>query len=168
MLAGLALGLAIAGTLYLRGAVPARPDAGTEIRPSEGPSASRVAPAVREKPRAPSEDATQYDFYDILPSYEMVIPEQDSTRSPDRPAPAITEPGRYVLQAGSYTTPEDADRQQASLALLGIEARIERGAIKDGVFYRVRVGPIDDLEELNRVRQRLREAHVEVLLIKVP
>jgi cell division protein FtsN len=171
MLAGLALGLAIAGALYLRSAPPARPAAATT--PAAAPTQSSAsappeAPPAQKPPSVPAEDATQYDFYKILPSFEVVVPEPESTRSSDGPVPAITDPGHYVLQAGSYTTHEDADRQQASLALLGVEAQIQTGAINDDVFYRVRIGPIDDLDELNRVRQRLREAHVDVLLLKVP
>jgi len=34
------------------------------------------------------------------------------------------------------------------------------------VFHRVRVGPIDDLDELNRIRGRLRDARIESLLMK--
>jgi cell division protein FtsN len=56
---------------------------------------------------------------------------------------------------------------QASLALLGVESRIQRVTIDDAVFHRVRIGPITDLDELNRVRSRLREARIEPLLMKV-
>ncbi len=86
----------------------------------------------------------------------------------DAPARAVEEPGSYILQAGSFTSLSDADRLQANLALLGIESRIQRVTIDDDVFHRVRVGPISDLTELNRVRARLRQARIEHLLVKVP
>jgi cell division protein FtsN len=57
---------------------------------------------------------------------------------------------------------------RANLALLGIESHIQRVTIDDDVFHRVRVGPLDDLGELNRVRAQLRAARVDSLLIKVP
>jgi cell division protein FtsN len=57
---------------------------------------------------------------------------------------------------------------RANLALLGIESRVQRVTIDTDVFHRVRIGPIDELDELNRIRRQLREAHVESMLMKVP
>ena len=42
--------------------------------------------------------------------------------------------------------PADADRLQASLALLGFESHVQRVTIDDDVFHRVRIGPIGDLD----------------------
>ena len=52
----------------------------------------------------------------------------------------------------------DADRRQASLALLGIESRIQRVTVDDDVYHRVRIGPISNLDSLNRMRKQLRDA----------
>ena len=50
------------------------------------------------------EGAKNYDFYDMLPNFEVVVPEKDCEVSRERDnAPAkIERPGAYVLQAGSY------------------------------------------------------------------
>ena len=40
--------------------------------------------------------------------------------------------------------------------------------IDDDVFHRVRIGPITDLEKLNRIRRQLRDAHIDAMLMKVP
>ena len=90
-----------------------------------------------------------------------------------RAAPAVRskpveEPGRYLLQAGSFNAAADADRLQANLALLGIESRVERVRIDDSVFHRVRIGPLSDLEALNRTRKQLRDAGIDPLLMKAP
>ncbi len=51
---------------------------------------------------------------------------------------------------------------QARLALHGIESRIQRFTRDDETWYRVRIGPIATVEELDAVRAKLAEAEVEV------
>jgi cell division protein FtsN len=48
-----------------------------------------------------------------------------------------------------------------------IESTIQRVTIDDKTYHRVRIGPIDDLEQLNVVRTRLREADIDVLRIRL-
>src|SRR6266404_929607 len=87
---------------------------------------------------------------------------------PHRPAPAkIERPGVYVLQAGSYRNETDADRVRAQLALQGVDARVQRVAVDADVWHRVRIGPISNLDELNKVRRQLRAAEVDALVIRV-
>jgi cell division protein FtsN len=111
--------------------------------------------------------AKNYDFYDMLPKFEVVIPEKDREVSRERDtAPAeIKRPGVYVLQAGSYRKQEEADRIQAQLKKQGIDANVQRVAVDDDVWHRVRIGPIADLTELNRLRARLRAAEFDDALV---
>ena len=44
---------------------------------------------------------------------------------------------------------------------------MQRVAIDADTWHRVRIGPISDPAELNRVRNRLREAEVDFLVVKV-
>ena len=110
-----------------------------------------------------------YDFYDMLPNFEVVVPEKDREVSRERDnAPAkIERPGVYVLQAGSYRKQEEADRIRAQLKLQGIDADVQRVSVDDDVWHRVRIGPITDLTELNRLRARLRAADLDALVIRV-
>jgi len=73
----------------------------------------------------------------------------------------------YVLQAGSYRNEADADRVRAQLALQGVNAKVQRVAVDTDVWHRVRIGPITNLDELNRVRRQLRAAEVDALVIRV-
>jgi len=66
-----------------------------------------------------------------------------------------------------YKKFEDADRVRAQLALQGIESNVQRVAIDNDTWHRVRIGPISDPAELNRVRQRLKEAEVDFLVVRV-
>src|SRR5690606_5817289 len=141
--------------------------------PAPRPTRAEIASAPEQREPA----SARFEFYEKLREFEVVVPEVET---PARSAPAATsartaatapgpalEPGSYVLQAGSFTSVADADRRQASLALLGVESRIQRVTIDDEVFHRVRIGPLS-LEEVERVRARLREAGVETLLMKLP
>jgi cell division protein FtsN len=44
---------------------------------------------------------------------------------------------------------------------------VQRVAVDDDVWHRVRIGPISDLTELNRLRARLRAADLDAMLIRV-
>ena len=174
---GLSLGLAVAFGVYLHGrkpppalpaaalAVPVETEAPAVSTPGRQPAAAARAQTARET------EAARFDFYELLPQFEVVVPEVEtpqrrSAAAPAQPAP-VADPGSYILQAGSFTSVADADRMQANLALLGIEARIQRVTIDDAVFHRVRVGPISDLQELERIRGRLRDARVDTLLMRI-
>jgi cell division protein FtsN len=72
-----------------------------------------------------------------------------------------------VLQAGSFSTNADADRRRAELALHGIESHIQRVKVNERNYHRVYIGPIDDLDELNMMRSRLRSAKIDVFRIRI-
>ena len=78
-----------------------------------------------------------------------------------------TRSGTYVLQAGSYKNFTDADRVRAKLALQGIESKVQKVSVDQDTWYRIRIGPISNLDELNRKRQILHKAEVDVLVIQV-
>jgi cell division protein FtsN len=111
--------------------------------------------------------AKNYDFYDMLPKFEVVVPEKDRevSRERDTARAQIERPGVYVLQAGSYRKQEEADRIQALLKKQGIDANVQRVAVDDDVWHRVRIGPITDLAELNKLRARLRAAEFDDALV---
>ena len=166
MLFGLGLGLTVAVFVYLDG----RSTDGTPVSVTVSPPTSGVppgsivpGPGTAETPQP----ATRFDFYEILPKFEVVLPETELEARPDVVETALEEPGRYVLQAGSFSAEADAERMRANLALLGIESRIQRVTIDTDDYHRVRIGPSSDLEALNGTRARLRDAQIEVLLIKL-
>jgi len=66
-----------------------------------------------------------------------------------------------VLQAGSFKQPAEADKLQARLAQYGVDAKIQRFSLEDETWYRVRIGPIGTVEELDTVRAKLAEAEIE-------
>ncbi|MEE8542548.1 MAG: SPOR domain-containing protein [Gammaproteobacteria bacterium] len=167
MLFGLSIGLVVAAAVYVadrREPATLMPAQSETVSPSRSVS---VEPA--EDPLAAEEPhpATRFDFYDLLPNFEVILPEIESRASPNREGVAIVAPGSYELQAGSFTVPEDAERMKANLALLGIESRLQRVSVDDDVYHRVRIGPISDLNALNTVRRQLWDAEIDVMLIEL-
>jgi cell division protein FtsN len=108
-----------------------------------------------------------YDFYSMLTNFEVVVPEKELAVKRELPTARIEKPGAYVLQAGSYRNEADADRVARQLTLQGIDARVQRVALDSDVWFRVRVGPISDLSQLNKVRHQLQAADVDALVIRV-
>ena len=174
MLFGLSLGLVVAAAIYFgdrRAPLPAPATASTAgQRASEPVPAQPVVDAPSDPAPAAEEPApsARFDFYDMLPQFEVVIPEVETSAARVTRATAVEEPGSYVIQTGSFRELADADRMQANLALLGIESRVQRVAIDEDTYHRVRVGPTEDLAELNQIRRRLWDAEIEFLLIQVP
>lgn len=169
MLFGLAIGLSVAFAIFMKDReadVPVRTAAQqpASMASTIEQSVQTVEPADAE-PEEPAEQ--RFDFYEMLPNFEVVIPEQETNVSRDTQKAAVVQPGIYVLQAGSFTDFEDADRRRAQLALQGIESRIQRVTIDDKTYHRVRIGPTNDLDELNRLRNRLKAANIDVLRIRL-
>ncbi|MEO6078629.1 MAG: SPOR domain-containing protein [Steroidobacteraceae bacterium] len=160
--AGLAFGLLVALAVFVldHRAAPADAKEAAQPRP-----AKEVAAATR---GAGTEDtAEQYDFYDTLPKFEVVVPEQERDVRRDLPSVPIVLAGAYVLQAGSFTSEADAERQRQKIAKLGIDATLQRIAVDADVRHRVRIGPMRDLAKLNAARRQLRAADIDVLLIRL-
>jgi cell division protein FtsN len=157
LLVGLLIGLGVGFALYFFD--PRTPPAGTAATETE-PASARESGA--------EEPADNFTFYEMLPNFEVVVPEREAAVRGDVPAaPVVERAGSYVLQVGSYRKFEEADRVRAQLALQGIESKVQRVSVDNDTWHRVRVGPVNDLGELNRVRDRLREAEMDILVIRV-
>ena len=130
-----------------------------------GKTAAAIAGTRSAAPAAST--ATHYDFYKMLPSFQVVIPGQDKeVKSGNETAP-VQQPGSYILQVGSFPTYADADKMKATLALQGIESSIQSVQVNNGsTWNRVRIGPIKDLKELNSIRAKLSQDRIDPLVIK--
>jgi len=139
-----------------------------EVPDAPRPDAHRAARSDNDVTGPGSGKSEKYDFYEMLPNFEVVVPEKDKDVKRDLPAAAkIERPGVYVLQAGSYRNESDANRVKAQLAMQGVEAKVQRVAVDADVWHRVRIGPISNLDELNKVRKQLQAADVDALVIRV-
>ena len=137
----------------------------TRTKPPEKTSAELGKAVVR-----PDEKTTQqvekprFEFYKILPGAEEPVTEKEIKQAAKAGAPAEN----FLLQAGSFQNPADADNLKARLALVGVEAGVEPIDLPEkGTWYRVRIGPYTRVDELNRVRQTLAQNGIEASLVKI-
>ena len=167
MIFGLAIGLSVAFAVYVKDRGPA------SIEPAPEPASLQSSLDDNNEPAAPpaAEPAEpkerRFTFYELLPAFEMEVRDASPEIEADLAPQAVIEPGTYVLQAGSFSTPADADRRRAELGLQGIESRVQPVRVNSRDFYRVYIGPTDDLAELNMLRSRLRAAQIDVLRIRL-
>ena len=177
---GLVVGLAIAVAvaLYISNAplpfvTKVRPPSANMAAPPDGtlpdpnkafnvsPPGPTAAPAPAQSPPAgsPIAPATTAAAPPAMP------PAAAKPEAPkDEPLP---EGSRFLLQAGAFKSPEDADGMRARLALIGLDSRvfpIEQGG---QTLYRVRLGPYNQLDDVNRVRKLLAENSIEAQIVRL-
>jgi cell division protein FtsN len=172
LLIGLSLGLCAAGWVWIsRPAKNALPGVAAATSPAASAAAS-AAQAESNKPiQLPPKQPSKYTFYELLPSYEVVIPREDaaaSAKTGKPTTPDIAEPGQYLIQIGAYKTRDEAERSRASLALLGVESKIEQVTIdQTETWFRVRIGPQASLAKAQEIMQRLDDNGIKGMLVKV-
>jgi len=171
--AGLALGLALAAgvfALYHRHGNAAEaaallpvPSAAAQAQHAPSGGDAQGSDSAHD---AGSSGVGRYDFYRMLPKFEVVVPAHEHG---SRPAPdaQVSRPGTYYLQVGSYRDPAVAERVRAEVEHLGIDAKVQRVAVGGDTWNRVRVGPIRDLAELNRLRHSLQATQLDSLVIRL-
>lgn len=194
MFIGLVLGVCVAaGVVWYMNKSPLpfnkqiQAAAKNEAQPANGKPAANAPPvALPGKPGDPVPEK-RFQFYDILPGKADAVPDKG-----DKPDARKSEPKKeekkeekkdekkeepkkeeskesktpLFLQAGSFSTAQDADNQKAKLAFMGIEAVIQQVMIQDKTLFRVRVGPYTKIDELNKTRAELAKAGVDAQLAK--
>lgn len=178
LILGLAIAAAVAYYLARSGLSSPLPGASKDVSRT-GKSDIPAGASAPEKPR--------FDFYKILPGAEeprvgaerkatdKAIERQGDKTPPDTvakagPAAGAVKPAdRMWLQAGAFASQSDAESLKARLALAGWEAAVQSATVPDqGIRYRVRVGPFDNTDEVNRVKAELGKSGFDAAVIKNP
>ncbi|MDY6992111.1 MAG: SPOR domain-containing protein [Pseudomonadota bacterium] len=187
LLAGMIIGFFLAFLFYLQ-------EIGDQIEEvTEQPQTeSTVAFEETQSTQTTTTEAPRFEFYDMLPQAEVpaastqaspasaaAAQEQSPPEAPTAPKPvetptkpppkedlAVTTPGRYVLQVGSFRASEEAEGLKNHLMNLGISARV-KAATTNGTdqWYRVQVGPFEHLEALNQTRRRLADNNIAAIVL---
>ncbi len=97
-------------------------------------------------------------------------PQSDAERAKAEAAlldkPAV--PEKFFLQAGSFEDPSEADNLKARLALMGVEASVQKVELPEkGTVHRVRMGPYLGQEEMTKARQQLTSNGINAAIIKI-
>lgn len=146
-----------------------------ELRPQAVDSADRPQQRGAETDKQPSGEKPRFDFYAVLPQMEVIVPkgEEDAEgkappADPDREVDlSHRHDERYLLQAGSFRTAEDADRRRAELILQGYDVQIQSVELDSGSnWHRVMVGPFNNRNQLHRAQDQLAQRGIETLPIK--
>jgi cell division protein FtsN len=107
---------------------------------------------IKEIPKADPDQTVkemQFDFYDLFPKSKVPIVEEYNEEGLLVQSP---EPFVYLLQAGSFQ---------------GLEVFIREIQVEGKNWHRVMVGPFDTSLALNRAQDKLAEAEIESILLKV-
>ena len=159
-------------------APPAMPENGKPGNGKASPTGDGQPMALPGKPGDPIPEK-RFQFYDILQGKSDAVPDKAGKPPAAKEEPKKDEPKKeekkeeskeskvpLFLQAGSFSTPEDADNQKAKLAFMGVEAVIQQVMIQDKTLYRVRVGPYTKIDELNKVRAQLAKSGIDAQLAR--
>ena len=154
---GIGLAVALAVHLYHRSEEAAVAEAVPAPTTAQAPASAAATEDADVKSAAGAVGGPGFDFYDVLPTQAVEVPEPAAGTTHARtPLPT----GGALLQAGSFKQATEAERMVALLALHGVDAKIQRASVDDETWYRVRIGPIEYVQELDAVKAKLREAEI--------
>ena len=123
-----------------------------------------------EKPKAEpqiKDDGMQWDFYEIFP--KTVVPVVPVVGEYTKTGEKVTvDNSRWILQAGSFKTAIDADERRATLILMGLDVSIQEVKVEGASWHRIIVGPFDSLLERNRAQNKLAQAEITSIPMKIP
>jgi cell division protein FtsN len=149
-------------------------------RPAEAPEA---APAPARAPAAPAAsnddplgaaiaglkepaDARPEPAHAESRQVAMAKPAPAVAATPAAPAAAGGDRTIYYLQFGAFRNMSDAEATRAKLALLGFETTISDHNNDSGVLHRVRLGPFNQVEAMNKARAKLLDSGVDVAIVR--
>lgn len=179
MLVGLAIGLTVAYAVYVNGREQV--NQAVIVAPVEAPvrEPASTVPEEVEEIEDNAEAGVTFDFYDMLPNLDVEIYEEErkpvraqqpaaaAPAPPSSPPPPVTREGIYILQAGSFSRLEDANRRKAELGLLGVRSDIMKGTANGRTVYRVYTEPMEQPADVNRTSNLLSSAGIEVMRKRV-
>lgn len=162
----LGVGASVGLTLYLKGdGNPFFAHSDNVEEKKDKPSKQKVSEVTLKSNGGDQQvqDPNKFDFYTILPETESKVTEQQVKNNT-----TTIKSDNYFLQVGAFENEDDADNMKAKLALQGFEAVVQTAEIPNkGIWHRVRVGPLSDAEQINKVRGDLVLNGFNADLIKV-
>jgi cell division protein FtsN len=108
-----------------------------------------------------------FDFYTILPSVEVVIPDHEiKTRIREEKIGTADKNLKYIMQAGSFRDSPEAEQLKAKLTAMGIESRVEKAQVGEVMWYRVKVGPYSGMTSVMAIKSQLRDKGVDAIVLE--
>lgn len=134
-----------------------------EASPAEPAPGLVVETPTVEQPETPAAEVeesltSRFSFYHDLALTEVVVDVE--------PLP-IELPEPMWIQAGSFSEPEQAAREQARLLRGGHEVMVSAIDTASGRFYRIMAGPYTDRLIMNQVRNNLRRLGADTRVVRI-
>lgn len=124
-------------------------------------SPSKKAAHHSDGPGLKTTNNNDYSFYSLLKDFEVKIP------SSGRQTDIEQQTSRYLIQAGSFKTENQAEQQRAELILLGLAPTVEKTTNSRGEqWFRVRLGPYDSRSEMAHARDTLVSNRFDAMVMK--
>ncbi|MFO1417799.1 MAG: SPOR domain-containing protein [Methylotetracoccus sp.] len=106
----------------------------------------------------------RFSFYKILPEKEVIVSESEIRELAREENLGRGTAASYMVQAGSFSRLDDAEKLRARLAEVQVKAKTEKVIIESATWYRVKIGPYKSLADAERVRSHLRKNSVDSVL----
>jgi cell division protein FtsN len=161
------------GALRSRGdlqpAMPGSSGAGGVAASTQTQEPTVVPPPAEVKPVQPPAVAAPTRPSSNDPLGDFAAARLGALQSQQQPAAAsVAEAFNYFVQAGAFRTADEAEAQRARLSLMGVQARISELEQGGRMVYRVRVGPLQNKDAADRVKERLVSSGFDSALVRAP
>ena len=123
-----------------------------------------IAALIESKSIEPKSVEKEFEFYEILPDIDQVMPDDLPEATPTRPDENLS----YYLQAASFRAHADAEKLRARLALKGYSSITQAREVEGkGTYYRVRLGPYSDSRKAKTAKNKLQRLGVRPFVYSV-
>ncbi len=142
---------------------PEKPEETTEIvKPEKTDKADKPKPAKADEAAKPAKDEKAADKGD------KARDEAERAKAEAALLDKPVAPEKFYLQAGAFEDPSEADNLKARLALMGVEASVQKVEVPDkGTMHRVRVGPYMGQEAMSKAREQLSSSGISTAVVKI-
>lgn len=137
---------------------PEKPEETTEIvKPEKAEKADKPKPAKADEAARPKEEKA-----------DKARDDAERARAEAALLDKPLTPEKFYLQAGSFEDPSEADNLKARLALMGVEASVQKVDVPEkGTMHRVRVGPYMGQEAMSKAREQLTASGIGTAVVKI-
>jgi len=134
---------------------------------NNGATISDVVDSIQDTDNNENNRGTELEFYDYLPQAEVevnVVPVEIASSAIESEANQIT----YLLQAGSFLDPNDAEALRARLILMNLDTRIQPHPLSGRTWYRVQSGPFLGRNAVEGAENIMIENNIDPIRMRIP
>ena len=132
-----------------------------------GATISDVVDSIQDTDNEQNNPGTELEFYEYLPQAEVevnVVPVEIASSAIETEANQIN----YLLQAGSFLDPNDAEALRARLILMNLDTRIQPHPLSGRTWYRVQSGPFLGRNAVEAAENIMIENNIDPIRMRIP